>query len=76
MKLLNSDENDKNYLKGSHQELFLTHASFEEFAAYSLIHTDRLCNLLHVSAGGFTQSADAVDAADSLSQESIGCLQK
>lgn len=55
---------------------FLTYAGFEKLAAYSLVHTDCLRNLLHVGPGGLTQSTDTVDAADSLGQECIGCLHK
>lgn len=54
--------------------VFLTYAGFQKLAAYSLVHTNGLGYLLHISPGGLTQSTDAVDAADSLSQECIGCL--
>ena len=53
----------------------LTNTGFKELAADSLVHTDGLGHLLHISSGGLTQSTDAVDAADSLCQERIGCLQ-
>lgn len=52
----------------------LTNAGFEELAAYSLVHTNGFGYFLHVSSGGLAESADAVDAADSLSQEGVGCL--
>lgn len=52
----------------------LTYAGFEELAAYPLVHADGLGYLLYISSCGLTQSADAVDAADSLCQECIGCL--
>lgn len=56
--------------------LCLTYAGLEELAPYSLIHTNCLGYLLHIGSCGFAQSADTVDAADSLCQESIGCLHK
>lgn len=60
---------------GSHRwEILLTYASFKKLAAYPLVHPNRLGYLLHVSSGGLAQGTDAVDAADSLCQECIGCL--
>lgn len=60
---------------GSHlSELLRTYAGFQKLAADSLVHPNRLGNLLHVSSGGLTQGADAVDAADSLRQEGVSCL--
>lgn len=53
---------------------FLTHAGFEKLAAYSLVHPNGLGHLLYIGSSGLTQSTDAVDAADSLCQECIGCL--
>ena len=55
---------------------FLTDAGFQKLAAYSLVHTNRLGNLLHIGPGGLAQSADAVNAADPLCQERIGRLHK
>ena len=56
--------------------LCLTYAGLEELAPYSLIHTNCLGYLLHIGSCGFAQSTDTVDAADSLCQESVGCLHK
>lgn len=56
--------------------LFLTYAGLEELAPYSLIHTNCFGYLLHIGSCGFAQSTDTVDAADSLCQESVGCLHK
>lgn len=66
----------KIYIKAQFKDRVLTYAGFEKLAAYSLVHTDCLGYLLHISSGGLAQSADAVDAADSLGQECIGCLHK
>lgn len=54
--------------------MLLTNAGFEELAAYPLVHTDGFGYFLHVGSGGLAESADAVDAADPLSQEGVGCL--
>lgn len=52
----------------------LTDAGFEELAAYPLVHADSFGYLLYIGSSGLAQSTDAVDAADSLCQESVGCL--
>lgn len=52
-------------------QVLRTYAGFQKLAADSLVHPNRLGNLLHVSSGGLAQGADAVDAADSLRQEGV-----
>ena len=61
------------------KEAFLwlrTHASFEKLWANPGVRANSVCHFRHIGAGHFAHGGHGVDAGNTLSQESIGCLQQ